>query len=56
VNDLTGGADERMAQLERLDAASLTTDWLRRQLELTLAAWGSDETELDVERESRVDY
>jgi len=56
MKDLTGAADERMSQLEGLDDSAVTAEWLRRQLELTLAAWANDETELDVERESRTDY
>jgi hypothetical protein len=57
MDDLTGTADERMAQLERLDAiGELPADWLRRQLDLALEAWADDETKLDIEQESRNDY
>jgi len=57
MNDLTGTADERINQLEHADATGpLTADWLRRQLDLALAAWADEETELDIEKESRVDY
>ncbi len=55
MDDLTGTADERMRQL-----ASTTGEpdaaWLRRQLDSALAAWAADETELDVDREARIDY
>lgn len=57
MNDLTGTADERMNQLEQLEATGeLTAEWLRRQLDLVLAAWADDETTLDIEAESRTDY
>ena len=57
MNDLTGTADERMNQLEHLEASGeLTTEWLRRQLDLVLAAWADDETTLDIEAESHTDY
>lgn len=54
--DLSGTASERRRQLENLDADQLTAEWLRRQLEAALDAWGTDETELDIDRESRVDF
>lgn len=54
MEDLIGGPDERRAQLENLDAVDAV--WLRRQLELALEAWAADDTELDIDRESRVDY
>ena len=57
MNDLTGTADERINQLEHAEAAGpLSAEWLRRQLDLALAAWADEETELDIEKESRVDY
>ena len=57
MRDLTGTADERMNQLAKLDAGEpLPAEWLRRQLDLVLAAWAEDETTLDIDRESRIDY
>ncbi|MDH6180028.1 hypothetical protein M2152_000210 [Microbacteriaceae bacterium SG_E_30_P1] len=57
MDDLTGTADERMHQLATLEASGpLDAAWLRRQLDLTLQAWASDETELDIERESHTDF
>jgi len=56
MDDLTGTADERINQLERHDSDSLTAEWLRRQLDLVLAAWADDETKLDIEEESRADF
>lgn len=55
-DDLTGTADERLTQLNSLAGVDLTAEWLRRQLDAALMAWGADETELDIEKESRVDY
>jgi hypothetical protein len=57
--DLTGTADERAHQLAQLDGEAdtvLSAEWLRRQLDAALLAWGADESELDIDRESRVDY
>lgn len=54
--DLTGTADERAKQLDLLAGTALSAEWLRRQLDAALVAWGADETELDIDRESRVDY
>lgn len=54
--DLTGTADERVRQLASLTGMTLSAEWLRRQLDATLMAWGADETELDIGRESHVDY
>lgn len=57
MDDLTGTADERMNQLlSREESGALTPEWLRRQLDLALAAWADDETELDIDRESRSDF
>jgi len=57
MDDLTGTADERMQQLLSREASgALSPEWLRRQLDLTLAAWADDETSLDIERESRTDF
>lgn len=55
-DDLTGTADERAKQLDLLAGTALTADWLLRQLYAALVAWGADETELDIDRESRIDY
>ena len=54
--DLSGTVDERMAQLDQLDAGSLTAEWLRRQLDGALAAWAADDSELDIVKDSHVDY
>lgn len=54
--DLTGTADERTQQLELLAGTELSAEWLRRQLDAVLVAWATDETELDIDRESHVDY
>jgi len=57
MDDLTGTADERMQQLLSHEASGpLTAEWLRRQLDLTLAAWADDETELDISREASTDF
>lgn len=54
--DLTGTADERVRQLDLLAGTALSAQWLRRQLDAVLVAWCADETELDIDRESRVDF
>lgn len=54
MDDLNGTADERIHQLANV--ADPDAVWLRRQLENALAAWADDETELDIDRESRIDY
>ncbi len=55
--DLTGTADERMKQLAELAAAApLSAAWLHHQLISALTAWAQDETTLDIEEESRVDF
>jgi hypothetical protein len=56
--DLSGTVDERIAQLTSLEAGTeqLTAAWLRRQLRSALAAWANDETEVDIEVETRTDY
>ena len=57
MDDLTGTADERMQQLLSREASGpLTTEWLRRQLDLALEAWADEETELDIARESHTDF
>ena len=54
--DLSGSADERRAQLSRIDPSTQSAEWLRRQLEATLVAWGEDETLLDTDEEGRPDF
>lgn len=55
--DLTGTADERKAQLARLDVTGpLPAEWLRRQLDAAIDAWADDETTLDISKEAHVDY
>ncbi len=55
--DLHGAADERRRQYDEYTASgSVSAQWLRRQLEATLDAWASDETELDVDKERKVDF
>lgn len=56
MDDLKGTADDRIVQLGQLDASALTPQWLRRQLDLALAAWADDETILDIQAESHEDY
>ena len=57
MDDLTGNADERIRALAELAAVeALEIEWLRRQLDLALAAWAADATALDIDRESRADY
>lgn len=57
IPDLTGTADERITQLRHLDMTGpLSAEWLRRQLDSSLAAWADDETSLDIEKESHADY
>lgn len=57
-DDLTGSVDQRIEQLAALedDGTPLPAEWLRRQLTATLAAWAADETEIDIESETHVDY
>ena len=57
MEDLTGGPDERGERLAGLEKeAAVEASWLRRQLGLALEAWAADETDLDIEREARIDY
>jgi hypothetical protein len=57
MNDLTGNADERTRQLaEELQRGDVSNQWLQRQLTLVLAAWAESETEVDENREARIDY
>jgi hypothetical protein len=54
-DDLTGTADERLAQLAQV-TGPLPAEWLRRQLDAALAAWADDETALDIDAEAHADY
>lgn len=57
MDDLTGTSAERAHRLARLDAEGpLPPEWVRRQLDLALAAWADDEKTLDVEAEGREDF
>lgn len=57
MDDLTGTSAERAHRLGRLDAEGpLPPEWVRRQLDLALAAWADDEKTLDVEAEGREDF
>ena len=57
MDDLSGTADERIRELERREALEeLELAWIRRQLDLALAAWASDATALDIDQDSRADY
>ena len=56
VADLTGSPDERMTQLRNLPRDAQSPEWLRRQLVAALRGWASEETELVIIKESRVDY
>lgn len=55
ADDLHGTADERRRQLREL-SGPMSAEWLRRQLDSTLAAWAQDETTLDIDTEARTDY
>lgn len=56
-DDLSGTVDEQQRQLAALvDGGELTAEWLLRQLQRTQAAWAADDTTLDIEQDSRVDY
>jgi hypothetical protein len=56
--DLSGTVDERIARLTALetDGEHLPAEWLHRQLRAALEAWAEDETEVDIEEETRSDY
>lgn len=55
--DLAGTADERIRELAELAATrTLGAEWLKRQLDAVLLAWQNDETKLDIDMESHVDY
>jgi hypothetical protein len=56
LNDLSGTVDDRQKRLASLPAESLSAKWLRRQLDNALAAWAVTQTEVDISRESHVDY
>ena len=55
-DDLSGTAGARLSQLNGLQGQDLSAEWLRRQLVAALEAWSTEETELDIDRESRVDF
>jgi hypothetical protein len=55
-DDLTGTVDERRRQLDQLAPERLTAEWLRRQLDQALLDWAADVTEVDIQRDSHVDY
>lgn len=54
--DLSGTVDDRQKRLASLPTASLSAEWLRRQLDSALAAWAVTQTEVDISVESRSDY
>ena len=54
--DLSGRADERLAQLSSIDPTRQSAEWLHRQLRAALMAWGEDETTLDIDEEARTDF
>ena len=56
--DLGGSVDERIAELNRIVAAGMSTDgqWLRRQLDDALSCWASDVSLIVIGVESRVDF
>jgi hypothetical protein len=56
MDDLTGTATERMAQLRAADAAQWDADWLERQLVSALQGWQGTEDELREVREAREDF
>ncbi len=57
MDDLTGTSDERARRLAALESqGALPPDWVRRQLDLALTAWGADEKQLDVDAEGREDF
>ena len=56
IDDLTGSATERMAQLRAADAAQRDAAWLERQLVSALQGWQDTEDELREIREAREDY
>lgn len=57
MDDLTGTSAERAHALARLEAEGpLPSEWVRRQLDLALAAWAEDEKTLDVDAEGREDF
>lgn len=56
MDDLTGSATERMAQLRAADAAQRDAAWLERQLVSALQGWQDTEDDLREIREAREDY
>jgi hypothetical protein len=56
MDDLTGTATQRMAQLRAADPAQRDADWLERQLVSALESWSVTEDELREIREAREDF
>jgi hypothetical protein len=56
MDDLTGTATQRMAQLRAADPAQRDADWLERQLVSALQSWSGTEDELREIREAREDF
>ena len=57
MDDLTGTSGERARKLAELESeGALPPDWVRRQLDLALSAWGEDEKTLDIDAEGREDF
>ena len=56
MDDLTGSATERMAQLGAADGAQRDAAWLERQLVSALQGWQDTEDELREIREAREDF
>ena len=56
IDDLTGSATERMAQLRAADGAQRDAAWLERQLVSALQGWQDTEDDLREIREAREDY
>ena len=55
MDDLTGSATERMAQLRAVDPGG-DAAWLERQLRSALEGWQAAEDELSGFREAREDF
>lgn len=57
AGDLHGTADEWIHQLAEAEPEQVqSAEWLHRQLQRALLAWATDETQVDINRESHVDY
>jgi len=55
--DLSGTVDDWIRQLAQAEPKSLeSAEWLLRQLQRALAAWATDDTQLDIDTEARVDH